>query len=216
VISRRTWPVARRYALPPFAVGLALVAARRRWALVPFAGAGAVLLFFRDPERTLVPDRGVVYAAADGIVTRVDEAETPWLPFSESTRISTFLSLHNVHVTRSPIAGTVVDRDDRDGRLVPALSPRAGDVNRQSRLVIEGPHGQAGVVLVAGAVARRITSWVHVGDDVRAGTRLALIHFGSRTDVLLPAGSTRPLVRPGSRVVAARTPIAYLPSWTRI
>ncbi len=209
MISARTWPVARRYALPPFAAGLALAAARQRWALVPLTGAGALLLFFRDPERTLIPDRGVVYAAADGIVTHVEQAEAPWLPFSQATRISTFLSLHNVHVTRSPIAGTVVDKEDVDGRLAPALSPRAGEVNRQSRLVIEGPRGQAGVVLIAGALARRITPWVHVGDDVRAGTRLALIHFGSRTDVLLPASSTRPLVRPGSRVIAGRTPIAH-------
>jgi phosphatidylserine decarboxylase len=215
VISRRTWPVARRYALPPFVAGLALAAARRRWSLVPLVSAGALLLFFRDPDRTLIPDRGVVYAAADGIVTHVDQAEAPWLPFSQATRISTFLSLHNVHVTRSPIAGTVVDRDDLDGRLAPAFTSRASDVNRQSRMVIDGPHGQAGVVLVAGALARRITSWVHVGDEVGAGTRLALIHFGSRTDVLLPGGA-RPLVRPGARVVAGRTPIARVSLSTRV
>jgi phosphatidylserine decarboxylase len=202
--------VARGYAGPPLLLGLALAAARQRAALLPLAAGGAVLVFFRDPERILIPDRGLVYAAADGIVTQVERTDASWVPFSEAVRISTFLSLHNVHVTRSPIAGRIVEREDLDGRFQPALSPAASDTNRQSRLVIDGPEGDVGVVLVAGAIARRITSWVGKGDSVRAGSRLALIHFGSRTDVLLPFATAEPLVRPGARVIAGRTPIARL------
>jgi phosphatidylserine decarboxylase len=57
-------------------------------------------------------------------------------------------------------------------------------------------------------IARRISRWVETGERVTAGQRIGLIHFGSRTDVLLPAGSTDPLVRPGDRVRAGITPLA--------
>jgi phosphatidylserine decarboxylase len=207
VITARSWQVATHYVMPPLAVGLALAAARQRYAIAPLAFAGAVLLFFRDPDRALTADRSLVYAAADGIVTGVEQAQEPWLPFRHALRITTFLTLFNVHVARSPIGGTVVEQRDLEGSLAPALSSRA-EANRQSRLVIDSPHGDAGVVLIAGAIARRITHWVGAGDHVPAGGRLALIHFGSRTDVLLPADSTESLVRPGSRVVGGRTPIA--------
>jgi phosphatidylserine decarboxylase len=210
MLSARSWAVARRYALPPLLCGAVLVAARQRAALLFLAGAGMILAFFRDPDRPLDPDPQLVYAAADGYVTDVGRAEAPWLQWRDGVRISTFLSLHNVHVTRSPIAGQVVRREDLDGRLAPALSTRAAQENRQSRLSIHGPEAEAGVVLVAGALARRITSWVNIGDQVRAGVRLGLIHFGSRVDVIMPAGQIEPLVRRGDRVVGGRTPIARI------
>jgi phosphatidylserine decarboxylase len=120
------------------------------------------------------------------------------------------VSIHNVHVTRSPIPGMVVSQEHLDGRLRPALGAGVSDTNRQSRLVIDSPSGHVGVVLVAGAVARRITSWVGVGADIGAGARLGLIHFGSRTDVLVSSAGIEPLVRVGARVTAARTPIARI------
>jgi phosphatidylserine decarboxylase len=210
MISRRSWAVARQYAMPPLLVGCGLAVARQRGVLLAFGAAGAVMTFFRDPERPLEPDRNIAYAAADGIVTYVGKAAAPWLECGEATLISTFLSIHNVHVTRSPLDGRIVCLQPEEGRLLPALSPKVGDANRQLRLGIEGPAGIAGVVLVAGAIARRITPWVKPDDTVTAGDRLGLIHFGSRVDVLLPGTSSEPLVRRGHRVIGARNPIARL------
>jgi phosphatidylserine decarboxylase len=69
MISRKSWSVARRYVLGPLALGVALLAiGRRRSGLLATGAAGAILLFFRDPERPLDPDSDVVYAAADGFV----------------------------------------------------------------------------------------------------------------------------------------------------
>jgi phosphatidylserine decarboxylase len=208
MITARSWDTARGYVVPPLVVGTALAGMRRRAALVPLLCATGVLLFFRDPDRRLDPDPDLVYASADGIVTDVGLADASWLQEPEALRISTFLSLHNVHVTRSPVAGQIVARHELDGKLKPALSTHASNENRQSRISIGTPGGSVGVVLVAGAVARRISSWVDVGDRVGAGDRLGLIHFGSRTDVLLPVPGTEPLVRRGDRVRAGQTPIA--------
>ena len=208
MISTRSWRVARRYALPPLVTGGVLAAVRSRVALVPLGCAAGVLLFFRDPERSVLPDPALVYAPADGVVTDVARGSADWVPIRDAVTISTFLSLHNVHVTRSPTAGGVASRDELDGRLSPALSPASSAHNRQTRFAIDGPRGRVGVVLVAGALARRITAWVDVGEQVRAGTRLGLIHFGSRVDVILPADRYEPLVRRGTRVRAGQTPVA--------
>ena len=209
MITERSWKTARRYVLPPLAAGAALLLAGwRRSGLFALGAAGATLAFFRDPERPLEPEPDVVYAAADGFVTEIEEAHEPWIPGGEAMRISTFLSIHNVHVNRSPVRGSIVKIEELPGRFVPAFLGGAKDENHQNRIAIDGPRGRAVVVQIVGMVARKISSWIEVGESVKTGQRIGLIHFGSRTDVLLPAGSAEPLVRPGDRVRAGQTPLA--------
>jgi len=210
-VSRRTWPLARRYVLPPLVAGapLALSGRRTGWALLGLAGA--VLAFFRDPERPPPQDPALVYAASDGFVTAVErEVEEPWLP-ERAVRITVFLSLTDVHVNRSPVEGRITRMEQLGDGFAPALLRGARD-NRRNRLALDGPAGPVVVVQVAGALARTISSWVQVGDRVAPGQRLGLIHFGSRTDVLLPGEAADVLVSPGTRVRGGVTPLARLRS----
>lgn len=208
MITTRSWRSARRSVLAPVAVGAVLLPLSRRGAVAAFAAAGGVLMFFRDPPRRLEPDPSLVYAAADGAVTAVESVPVPWIAEGDSLRIATYLSLRNVHVNRSPIAGSVTEIEERAGVFSPAFLPNASAQNRQNRICIDGHTGRAVVVQVAGILARRISRWIEVGDRVEAGQRIGLIHFGSRTDVLVPAAAVVPLVRPGDRVRAGVTPLA--------
>ncbi len=195
--------------LPTVAAGAALVPVRPRLGLSVLGLAGAITLFFRDPDRPLVPEPGTVYAAADGFIAGVEEpVEEPWMPEGKALRISTFLSLHNVHVNRSPVGGVVVEREEIRGGFAPALFGSAED-NTRNRLALDTDHGRVVVVQIAGLIARTIRCWVGIGDQVRPGQHLGLIHFGSRTDVLLPVGSAEVLVRPGDRVRAGVTALAH-------
>jgi phosphatidylserine decarboxylase len=149
-----------------------------------------------------------VYAAADGLVTTVEESvPDPWLPDGHAVRITTFLNLQNVHVNRSPVAGRLTEETSIGGGYAPALFPGAAD-NARRRIAIDGPAGRVVVVQVSGLLVRKISSWVAKGETVAAGQRIGMIHFGSRTDVLLPIGSAVVLVRPGQRVLAGVTPLA--------
>jgi phosphatidylserine decarboxylase len=209
MITQRSWQIARRYVLGPLIFsGALLLAGRWRSGLCVLGVTGAILAFFRDPERPLDPDPDIVYAAADGYVTDVEEAHEPWIPEGEALRISTFLSIHNVHVNRSPIEGSVAKMEEVEGKFVPAFLGGAKEENHQNRIAIDGPKGRAVVVQIAGIVARRISNWIEIGESVTPGQRVGLIHFGSRTDVLLPVGRAQPLVRPGDRVRAGTTPLA--------
>ena len=214
-MSRRSWEVARRYVTWPLLLGtLALLAGlitrrpglrRAGWFLLGSAGLG--LLFFRDPDRPLEPIPNVAYAAADGLVTAVDEVDEPWLPGGRAERVSVFLNLHNVHVNRSPFAGRVEKMERSKGGFAPALFSGVED-NYSNRTLFRGERGPLVVVQRAGMIARRITPWVEEGDSVGAGARIGLIHFGSRTDVLFPPGAVKFLVTPGDRLRAGLTPIA--------
>ena len=207
-MTRRGWAAARPYFFPPFVLGsLLLILGRGKLGWAGLISSLGVLAFFRDPERRLTPEPGIAYAAADGFVKSVDEVEEADLPGGRGLSISTFLSLHNVHVNRSPVYGRISSFEEIEGGYAPALFESSGG-NRRNRLVIEDGGGAAAVVIPkAGSIARRISPWVGAGDEVEAGSRIGLIHFGSRTDVVLPLGS-EPLVSPGDRVRAGLTPIA--------
>jgi phosphatidylserine decarboxylase len=205
-LTRRSWEAARPYVVIPVLIGLLLLALGKRAGWVGLGAGAASVLFFRDPERAIAPEPGVVYAAADGYVKSVEEVEEPSFPGSRALRVSTFLSLHNVHVNRSPVTGVVARMEEMGGGYAPALFA-GSEENYGKRVEIAGERGPAVVVQKAGMIARRISSWTNVGDRVGCGDRIGIIHFGSRTDVLLPLGSARAVVSPGQRARAGLTPL---------
>src|SRR5579871_3477127 len=74
------------------------------WAILPLMLAAFFLWFFRDPQRTIPSGAGLIVSPADGLVT---EAVTISTPEGPRQRISIFLSVFDVHVNRSPIAGVI-------------------------------------------------------------------------------------------------------------
>jgi len=205
-VSRRSLREARRYLLAAAGAELALARLGILKGRLLAGVTAACLIFFRDPARPLLPEPDTVYAAADGVVVDVDRVDDPWLP-GQALRISTFLAIYDVHVNRSPSAGRIVAAEETPGGFAPAFLGRARE-NHRKRLAIEDGTRRVVLVQYAGMLARRISSWAWLGDRVHAGQRIALIHLGSRADVLLPAGEAEPLVEPGRRVRAGVTPIA--------
>lgn len=157
-------------------------------ALLPALLALFVGFFFRDPERRIPEDPMAIVSPADGKVLKVEGR-------SEGTFISIFLSIFNVHVNRSPVAGRIERCEHRSGKFRLAFDDRASVENEQVIFEI----GDIRFSLIAGLVARRIIPWKEQGDVVRKGDRIALIRFGSRVDMLIPSGVDVD-VKPGSRV----------------
>jgi phosphatidylserine decarboxylase len=173
----------------------------------------ACLYFFRDPQR-VAPDRpGVLLAPADGRVVSVDPAVPPaelGLGGTPRWRVGIFLSVFDVHVNRVPADGTVSRIAYRHGSFVNAASDKAAEENERNAIAIRLPSGQEiAVVQIAGLIARRIVCDLREGDAVRAGARLGIIRFGSRTDLYLPE-NVRPLVLEGQTMVGGETLIAEL------
>lgn len=202
----------------PFVLGAAaaaLVLRRYSRPLGALAGLGtlATAAFFREPKRVPPQREGLVIAAADGLVSLIEEASPPpelGLPEQPRTRVSVFLSVFDVHVQRAPASGKVERVAYRPGKFVSADLDKASEDNERNSLLLRTDDGQELVVVqIAGLVARRILCQVGEGDRVEAGSTYGLIRFGSRVDVYLPPGS-RVLVSKGQRTIGGETPLAEL------
>ncbi len=171
----------------------------------------AIALFFRDPPRRVVPDPRVAYAAADGRVLSVERVSDARFGTEEWLRIAVFLSLANVHINRSPVAGKVRQVIRQGGGFAPADSADA-EHNSAVYTLLETANGLCVVAQRSGLVARRIAAWGRPGELLAQGDRFCLIRFGSRTDVYLPAARFDACVRAGDSVRAGETVIARVTS----
>jgi phosphatidylserine decarboxylase len=184
---------------------LPLVALTVFWAEVPW--------FFRDPERIIPTDAGALLSPADGTVTHVSEVDEPDFPGGRAFRISIFLSVFNVHVNRTPRSGRVTRVQYFPGGFLDARHPECGVRNEQLWIDLEEAGRPMRVKQVAGAIARRIVCWLKPGDEVKAGERLGMIKFGSRTDLLLPADTALDVrVKVGDKVHGGSTVLARFQS----
>jgi phosphatidylserine decarboxylase len=168
-----------------------------------------VIAFFRDPQRITRCAEGELCAAADGTVKEITRLTHHELIDGPALRIGVFLSIFDVHVNRSPCAGTVRSVGHAPGRFLDARHPDSGRVNESNTLVIEPADPLQGPVVVrqvAGKIARRIICHAHEGDRLEAGARFGMIKFGSRTEVIVRADvPTEVLVEVGAKVKAGLT-----------
>ena len=179
----------------------------------PLLGVTAwVATFFRDPVRTTPQGEGLIVAPADGLVTMIQRVPIPReltgeLGDAPLVRVSIFMSVFDVHINRTPIAGTIRQVVYISGKFLNADLDKASDENERQHFVVEGRDGRRiGFTQIAGLVARRILGFVKPGDMVATGQRVGLIRFGSRVDVYLP-DDCAPQVTLGQRSIAGETVI---------
>jgi phosphatidylserine decarboxylase len=179
----------------------------RLW-LIPALAAVPVAAFFRDPERDTPDDETAVVAASDGRVLSVERLTDPRFGQpADYLRVAVFLSVLDVHVNRSPVAGRVVEYLVEDGGYAPAMQP-AAEHNVAGYTVLDTARGRVVIAQRTGLLARRIVQRAPVGALLARGERFGLIRFGSRTDVYLPAEAADPVVAPGDKVLGGATVIA--------
>ena len=174
-----------------------------------------VATFFRDPIRTTPQDPSLVIAPADGLITMITEVAAPpelaaAMTGASFTRVSIFMSVFDVHINRSPIAGRIAKVAYVAGKFLDADLDKASEDNERQHFLVTREDGVSiGFTQIAGLVARRIMGFVKEGDIVDAGERIGLIRFGSRVDVYLPSG-TSPQVLLGQRTIAGETVLATI------
>jgi phosphatidylserine decarboxylase len=194
----------------PSVVSLALGAAASALALAVIPVL--VALFFRDPARVPPADRSLVLSPADGKVMHAGTARPEEAPPGEWRQVTIFLSLFDVHINRTPVAGRIARVEHVPGSFLPAFR-RESHRNEHSEIWID--HDGVSVVTrqVVGVLARRVVCRVRPGDTLAAGDRIGLMKFGSRMDVFVP-NDAEIGVKQGDRVRGGETVIARLRSGT--
>lgn len=228
-MSESLWNTIRKTVLvPPHPAG------------IPFIGGGAIaalvfmtfseflavlalvftvfcLYFFRDPDRVSPQKSSLILSGGDGVVSGITSdvslpAELAGGDDTRYTRISTFLSVLDVHVNRIPVSGRIIRKVYTPGKFINADLDKASEDNERCSLLIETDNGQKiCIVQIAGLIARRILNDPKEDDSVKAGGRFGIIRFGSRIDIYVPEGIS-PLVCVGQRAIGGETVFADLES----
>lgn len=177
------------------------------WAIPPLLLAAFFLWFFRDPQRDIPSDPGLIVSPGDGLVTETIALSTPHGP---RQRISIFLSVFDVHVNRSPVGGVLSRVRYQKGKYLNAMNPLSAVSNEQNIVTVSGEGIEVTFKQIAGLLARRIVFPLREGDRVERGQRVGLIKFGSRVDVVIPAEAELQVkvgqrVKGGSSVLAVMT-----------
>ncbi len=152
-------------------------------------------VFFRDPERSPPGDEDDAVSPADGRVISI-----------QNQKICIFMNIHDVHVNRAPLAGTVTNIDYKPGGYIPAFN-KDSLVNERNHIVISTDSGVLELTQIAGVLTRRIVSYISVGSRVKRGERIGMIRFGSRVDVIIPEGYVF-IIKVNDKVKAGCTIIA--------
>lgn len=167
-------------------------------AILPAVIACYCIYFFRNPARTIPADENLIVSPADGTVQDVVAVESDFVK-SPCRKVIIFLSVFDVHVNRSPIAGEIKIQKYICGRFRPAYKDSVGFENERHLIGIENEKIRVTVTQIAGILARRIVSWVTLDDKLEKGELYGLIRFGSCTEIVVPA-NVEILVKKGDKV----------------
>ncbi|MCI0454091.1 MAG: phosphatidylserine decarboxylase family protein [Candidatus Dadabacteria bacterium] len=169
-----------------------------------------IIYFFRDPERIPPQEQYAMVSPADGKVVDIDNALEENFLDREMKRIGIFLSITDCHVNRFPVTGRVLNTKHTPGKFFIADLKRSSKENERLATLIETDDKQEIVIVqVAGFIARRIVSYVSVGDLLQKGDRFGMIKFGSRVDIYIPL-TCEVLISVGDKVRGGETILGWL------
>lgn len=146
-----------------------------------------LFIFFNKPHRAVISDEKIVYSPAEGKIVVIEETEEDEYFQGKRIQVSIFMSIWNAHINWIPLSGTVKYFKYHPGKYLIAHNPKSSTQNERTSTVIEtGDQYCLLIRQIAGAVARRIVSYVQPGDYVKQGEELGFIKFGSRVDLFFP------------------------------
>ena len=193
----------------PCVTGIGLSLVLLPWiAPIPIFFLAFLFNFFRDPNRHTPQGAGLIIAPADGTVSHIVPVFEDNYLKCDTTKISIFMSVLNVHVTRVPVYGRVAFIKHTKGKFLDARDDEcfSSNENNLMGLSIMGSSTKIAVKQIAGKIAKRIVCACKTGDVFEQGQRFGMIKFGSRVEVFVPNSvKLDVMVRVGEKVTAGKT-----------
>lgn len=152
-------------------------------AVLPVLLALYFMYFFRNPRRRPPTDDSLLVSPADGTVVGIEEVDEDTYLNQKCRKVIIFLSIFDVHVNRAPLPGTIDFQQYTCGRFRPAYKDGVGYENERYSIGIHSTRTDILVNIIAGVLARRIVSWVTLGDELQHGQLYGMIKFGSCAEI---------------------------------
>ena len=166
--------------------------------------------FFRDPDRISIEDENYLTSPADGLVLQVLETNGPkelGLENKKFKKISIFMNVFDCHVNRTPCSGKITEILYKPGKFFNASLNKASEENERNYYKIKNSFGEDVIVVqIAGLIARRIVTETSIDDELKQGSRIGMIRFGSRVDLYFENYDA--LVKVNQKTIAGETLIA--------
>jgi len=199
--------------------------------ILGLAGVGIILWrFFRNPERNPPDDADAIVSPADGeiiYIRRIEKgnvpcaikgqrnisifeiAKTDLLGKCDGYIIGICMSIHDVHVTRSPISGSLIFFNSFSGKTLSPKNWESEIVNPRTSLLFESKNGKRISVIELGTpYVSKILTYINEMENVKTGQRIGKITWGSQVDVIIPVHDVEICVHEKQRVVAGQTILA--------
>ena len=203
-----------KFVLIFFVISMLLYALSHTMGVIGFILTAWCIYFFRMPKRVTPTREGLIVSPADGMVSLITDVVPPkdyGLGDDKVTRVSIFLNVFDVHVQRTPIAGSIEKIIYHPGKFLNASLDKASEDNERQTIVINNGKVKIACTQIAGLIARRILCQTSEGRAMSIGELYGLIRFGSRVDVYLPKGVV-PLVCVGQRMIGGESILADMQS----
>jgi phosphatidylserine decarboxylase len=174
-----------------------------------------ILNFFRDPERAVPEDAGFIIAPADGVVSHIIPVFEDNYLRCNTTKISIFMSVFNVHVNRMPAHGRIEFIKHTKGKFLDARDDACFHSNENNVIGVSLVEKDAKIAVkqIAGKIAKRIVCACKIGDVLKQGQRFGMIKFGSRVEVFVPNSiKFEIMVKVGEKVTAGKTMLGKIGS----
>ena len=166
--------------------------------------------FFRDPERFSIEDENYLISPADGVIVQSLETDGPkdlGLENKKFKKIAIFMDVFDCHVNRSPCSGVVSEILYKPGKFINASLDKASEDNERNYFKIKNNSGgEIIVVQIAGLIARRIVTEVSKDQELKQGSKIGMIRFGSRVDIYFE--NYDPIVKLNQKTIAGETLLA--------
>ena len=166
--------------------------------------------FFRDPERFSIEDENYLISPADGVIVQSLETNGPkdlGLENKKFKKIAIFMDVFDCHVNRSPCSGVVSEILYKPGKFINASLDKASEDNERNYFKIKNNSGgEIIVVQIAGLIARRIVTEVSKDQELKQGSKIGMIRFGSRVDIYFE--NYDPIVKLNQKTIAGETLLA--------
>jgi phosphatidylserine decarboxylase len=179
--------------------------------VILFVALAWVLAFFRDPPRSILQQKDVLLAPADGKIADIETIDEGYVFKHPALRICIFLNIFNVHINRIPCAVKVDKITYKKGKYKNAINSKASRVNESNDVLmtrLNKPYDTLLVRQISGAIARRIVCRAKTGQNFTGGQKFGMIKFGSRTELYVPIReNVKCLIKVGDKVKAGFTPL---------